>query len=366
MIINDFTKYFRKLYNVACEKQSFFQPALFNIIGFYTDDELGKSLSIKINKGYRLYYSLREDDSFRVANTISTKHAILNEKSLSVKKTDTQDIVSAVLLSLKDKGKLPSKGINLLYTSDFKAKSFHLASVIILTAKAFNQIYKLNLSSVELMNLYMEIQATYFPDNLSKHEIFLAAADFDKQLAYFDNSDFQLVPLSPEINSILFIEQDSSIDNSTQYRTKLSENVLYLKAICDKHNISLNELLNSNIFEQFKSDLTDETLEKRLRYVIYELQRVSYALEFLVNDDYQAFGQLINQSHVSQQRDFDNQTKSTKAVIDKIWKEKNLLALKNINYGLSSNAFLLFREKGTETTVNIKDKDVHSMVVEIY
>jgi len=366
MIIKNIHKYFSKLYGVASEKTFFSQPALFNILGFYTDDELGKSLSIKINKGYKLYYSLREDNSFRVANTISTNRAILNEKSLSINNTQSDDIVSAILDTFKAKGIYPSKGLNMLFTSDFEAKFIHLASVVVLTAKAFNQIFKLNLSSVDLMNLYLEIQANYFPDNLSKHEIFLAATDFEKQLAYFDNSEFQLVPLSSEMNNILLIEKESNIDYSTHYRTKLSENVLYLRDICNKHTISLKELLHSNIFEQFKSDLSDPTLEKRLRYVIYELQRVSFALEFLMNDEPKAFGQLINQSHVSQQRDFDDQSKSTKAMIDKIWQEKSLLVLKNINYGLSSIAFLLFREKEAEAAFNVQAKDLNYTNVEIY
>ncbi|MFP3440984.1 galactokinase, partial [Pantoea sp. SIMBA_133] len=74
-------------------------------------------------------------------------------------------------------------------------------------------------------------------------------------------------------------------------------------------------------FDTYQHVIRDEETRKRARHAVYENRRKMKAVDFLNEGNVEAFGQLMNESHVSLRDDYEVTGKELDAMVEAAWEE---------------------------------------------
>src|SRR5699024_52559 len=80
--------------------------------------------------------------------------------------------------------------------------------------------------------------------------------------------------------------------------------------------------------EEFDSNvelISNDILVKRARHAVYENSRTQEAVEMLKENKLEAFGELLNKSHVSLRDDYDVTGIELDTLVEAAWKQKGVL-----------------------------------------
>ena len=78
--------------------------------------------------------------------------------------------------------------------------------------------------------------------------------------------------------------------------------------------------LNEEQFELYKGAIKDEVCQKRARHAVYENRRTVRAVEALKQNDIEAFGRLMNESHISLRDDYEVTGEELDTLVEEAWK----------------------------------------------
>lgn len=144
------------------------------------------------------------------------------------------------------------------------------------------------------------------------HAIFLNTATLDYKYAPVPIGDAKLVIVNTN-------KPHELVDSAYNDRRRECEEALWdlqtvkpdLKALCE---------LKPAEFEEIKSAIQDPICQKRAKHAVYEDERTQEAVEKLNAGDIEAFGKLMNASHVSLRDDFEVSCKELDVLAEEAWK----------------------------------------------
>ena len=113
----------------------------------------------------------------------------------------------------------------------------------------------------------------------------------------------------------------------SKYNERRGECERALSQLKEKLNITSLGNLSIAEFEINKEIITNEIDRKRAKHAVYENQRTLEAVEKLGQGDIEAFGKLMNQSHISLRDDYEVTGFELDSLVEAAWKQEGVIAL---------------------------------------
>ena len=143
------------------------------------------------------------------------------------------------------------------------------------------------------------------------HAIFLNTADLSFEYAPLVLEDAKIVITNSNVKHSLV---------GSEYNVRRTECETALKELQEVIDIKTLGDLSEEEFEANKAAIKDEVRIKRAKHAVYENQRTIKAVEALKNNDIEAFGKLMNASHVSLRDDYAVSCDEIDVLVEEAWK----------------------------------------------
>ena len=104
-------------------------------------------------------------------------------------------------------------------------------------------------------------------------------------------------------------------------------------------------------FDENQHLITNETVRKRAKHAVYENVRTIKALEELKAGNLEAFGQLINQSHVSLRDDYEVTGVELDSLVEAAWKQPGVLGARMTGAGFGGCAIAIVTNEEVENFI---------------
>lgn len=299
---------FIELYGTAAT-ETFFSPGRVNLIGEHIDYNGGYVLPAAISLGITALVNRRADAIVRVYATDFREQAVIDLSALSENDISRHQIhwphyIMATLLVLKDKG-IVLQGADILLGSDLPlgAGLSSSAALECLIACIFQPEYY-DRHRTELALDAQRAERQYVGVNCGIMDQFAVANGRAQQAMLLNcaNLEYEYIPADFKNYSLVIINSNKSralADSKYNERRRECDAAFELLSkfdiaedLCHMHEISLGYL-------------EDDTLYLRAKHAILENKRVLYAVEALKQGNMEAFGQLLTESHISLDKDYE-------------------------------------------------------------
>ncbi|MFN8295136.1 MAG: galactokinase [Chitinophagales bacterium] len=291
------------------EVETYFSPGRVNLIGEHIDYNGGFVLPATISLGISAVVRRRADAIVRVYAKDFEQEAIIELNAISASDITQEDIhwshyIVATLLVLKDNG-VHLRGVDILIGSDLPLGSGLSSSAALecLIAFIFNEDFyagnrtQLALDAQKAERKYVSVNCGIMDqfavsNGLKNQAILLNCATLEYEYIPADFKDYQLVIINSNKARALaeskYNERRSECDAAFEILRKFD----IAEDLCHVHEISLGYL-------------EDDTLYQRAKHAILENKRVLHAVDALKKGSIEAFGQLLTESHISLDTDYE-------------------------------------------------------------
>lgn len=291
------------------EVETYFSPGRVNLIGEHIDYNGGFVLPATISLGITAVARRREDDIIRVYAKDFEQEAIIELNSISANDITQNEIhwshyIVATLLVLKDNG-VQLKGADILIGSDLPLGSGLSSSAALecLIAFIFNEdFYSKNKTQLALdaqlaerkyVGVNCGIMDQFAIANGKQNQaILLNCATLEYEYIPADFKEYQLVIINSNKARALAESKYNERRKECDAAFEILSNYDIADDLCHVHEISL-------------AYVEDDTLYQRAKHAILENKRVIHAVDALKKGSIEAFGQLLTESHISLDTDYE-------------------------------------------------------------
>jgi galactokinase len=202
------------------------------------------------------------------------------------------------------------------------------ASLEVVTAFALNDQMATQLDRIDLVKMSQKAENEFVGVNCGIMDQF-ASCMGKKDHAIFLNCDtleYELVPVALDGYKVLISNTNSPHKlDAGQYNKRVAECQAAVADISNKRPVkSLGELTLTD-FQEVEDAISDETVKKRARHVVSEIQRTVDAVGALKAGKLESFGEMMNQSHISLRDDYEVTGPELDAMAEAAWKINGVL-----------------------------------------
>jgi galactokinase len=303
-------KFFEKYGNRSDKPVLFFSPGRVNLIGEHTDYNGGYVFPCALNYGTYLFVRKIKYNILRFSTLNFNSDEETELKGLFVNQGKTWiNYPLGVVNEFLKKG-IKIAGMELLYYGDVPngAGLSSSASIEMVTAVAFNEIYNAGITTLELVKMSQKAENEFVGMNCGIMDQF-AVGFGKKDHAIYLNCD----TLSYENVPVVLNECSLIITNTNKRRGLTDSKYNERRAECEKavellqaykpvRNLSELKVSEIPLLEKY---IKDPVVRKRAKHVISENGRVLEAVKVLKENNIKRFGQLMNESHDSLMDDYE-------------------------------------------------------------
>ncbi len=285
----------------------FASPARINIIGEHIDYNGGKVFPACIDRF--LYAAIRKRADTKIFYKdakfpLSFEFDVNDEFSYS-KKNDYANYLNGIIVQLKERGFVFDSGFELLLASNIPAGGGISSSSALECGFAFAlcQTFGFDLSRVEIAKIGQMSEHRFMNTKCGIMDQFIIATGRKNTAEILDCAtlEYQYVPL--ELGDCCFVVMNTNKVrklSDSKYNERRSECERALKILQDG-GIKINALcdLSPRDWQECKTLIKEENLQKRAEHCVMENQRVLQAADFLKKGDLVNLGRLLNESHHS-------------------------------------------------------------------
>jgi len=299
-------KFAERFGSSGADIKAFQAPGRVNLIGEHTDYNGGAVFPAALTFGTTLLISPREDRKLVFASTnFPSQKEVAIEGVKYDEADDWANYPKGIVWALKLNGVELSRGYNFLYHGEIPngAGLSSSASIEVVTAFALltmegrpTDTVKIALMSQHAENEFVGVKCGIMDqfavaNGRKDHAIHLDCDTLKYELVPFRSGEYKLV-----------------IGNTNKRRGLVDSKYNERRAQCEQAVRELQAafpdltLLGQLTLEQYRANehlIGDETVRRRARHVVEEIDRVGRSIEVLSKDDLAAFGQLMNASHDS-------------------------------------------------------------------
>ena len=291
----------------------FFAPGRVNLIGEHTDYNGGHVFPCALTLGTACAARLRTDRRLRLYS--------LNFPGAGVVETDVDrseplpggcwaNYPLGVVRALAAAGRALDRGLDLAYFGDIPAGAglSSSAAIEVLTGTALNALFGLGLRPVDVALLGQRAENDFVGLNCGIMDQFASAMGKRDHAVFLDTAtlDFAYAPLRLDKAHILIVNsmvKHSLGDTAYNECRRECEQALNLLRTRRPELPSLGALTPEE-FGGLADAIPDPAVRRRARHAVTENARTVAAFDALQAGDLPAFGQLMNQSHVSLRDDY--------------------------------------------------------------
>lgn len=312
-IISNLKEKFNKIYG-SDPAGIYFAPGRVNMIGEHTDYNGGHVFPCALSMGTYAAASRRDDHKIRLASLNIRKGEVSEFTIDSYTKTSKglrwTDYPMGVIWAIDQRGDKLASGADILFFGNIPAGSglSSSASLEVLTGLVIRDLFGFeDITQVDLAKIGQKAENEYVGMNCGIMDQFASAMGKQDHAIFLDTSTLEYTygPLKLEDASIVIT--NSNVKHqlaSSEYNVRRAECEEALKKIQTvKHVESLGQLTCQE-FEEVKHVIDNPVVVKRAKHAVYENQRTLEAVKALERNDIEAFGRLMNESHVSLRDDY--------------------------------------------------------------
>lgn len=302
-------------------------PGRVNLIGEHTDYNGGYVLPCGINLGTYGVVRKRQDKIINVFSENFRHDGIVRitpDMIINFRKTGWEDYVKAVIAVFREKGYIMPAGLDIYLNGSIPdgAGLSSSASLEVLIGTILNEEYQFSLSGTQIALMCQEAENRYIGCNCGIMDQF-ASAMGEKDHAIFLNTHtlkYRKIPFILESSSI--VVTNSGVKHKlaeSDYNLRREECGRALDILQSKTGINNLCDMTPEEFLGYEYLLSDATLRKRVKHVVYENYRTIKSSEILADNDIHSFGLLMNESHISLRDDYEVSCRELDILAEAAW-----------------------------------------------
>lgn len=348
---------FKTVFSSTNEGELFFSPGRVNLIGEHTDYNGGYVFPCAITQGTYAVVSKREDQLIQCYSMNFESLGVISF-SLDNLAYDEQDnwtnFVKGMLHYLKETGHELNTGFDLLIYGNIPngAGLSSSASLELLIGIVAEQVYQLDLERLDLVHLGKRVENEFMGVQTGIMDQFAIGMGRKGMAIHLNTNtlDYELVPADFGDYVILIMNSNKRRELAdSKYNLRRSECEEALRRL--QLGVDIEQLcdLNEAEFEQHRSLIDDELLEKRAKHAVYENERTKKAKVALIEGKLEEFGQLLNQSHISLRDDYDVTGLELDTLAETAWEQEGVLGARMTGAGMGGCAIALVHKEAVAT-----------------
>ena len=287
----------------------FYSPGRVNLIGEYTDFNGGYVFPCAIDRG--IYAACaRNDDNivrFRTTNFDFGLDIDLRDELSFDKEHNWVNYPKGVMSELVRTG-MKLGGLDILVSGDIPvgAGLSSSASIEVLTAVIFNDVFNLDIDCLDIVKLTQRAE-NYFVGVMcgimdqfavtmgrEHHAIMLNCSTLEYSYAPLRLRDTKLIIGNTNLKRGLLHSKYNERRAECEAALSDLQTALYIKNLCE---------IDSETFDKYAHLIKDSASMMRARHIVYENERTKAAYNALSHNDLIRFGKLLNESHHSLKND---------------------------------------------------------------
>ncbi len=356
MTVSELKVAFEKAYGHAAEAV-YFSPGRVNLIGEHTDYNGGFVFPCALSFGTYLLMSKNADNKmrFKSLNQPEIVELAFDQLTTPLQKSWVNYPLGCIAQFVK-RGVKIEQGYDMLIWGNVPngAGLSSSAALEVVTAYAFNDQLGTGYDRTELAKI----------GQLSEHEFALvncgimdqfASAQGKKDHAIFLNCDtlqFELVPVKLQGIKVVISNTHSPHKlDSGAYNARVAECKKAVEMLQTVRPLKYLAELTEEEFKKVEHAITDEVAHKRARHVVGEVQRTTDAVAALKKGDIEAFGKLMNASHVSLRDDYEVTGLQLDTMAEEAWKIDGVIGSRMTGGGFGGCTVSLVKDEAIDTFI---------------
>ena len=333
--------------------KAFFAPGRINLIGEHTDYNGGNVFPCAITLGtyaiaakndlkqVRLY-----SENFPEAGVISFDLADLEHK----KADSWANYPKGMLRYLKEAGHAIPEGMDMVIFGNIPNGSglSSSASLELLMGVVLDNLFDLNVDRLDLIKTGKRVENEFIGVNSGIMDQFAVGMGEENKAILLDCNtlEYEMVPVELGNHAIVIMntkKRRELVDSKyNERRSECEEALAKLQTVVSVG--SLGEL-DEETFENAKAVLESDVLYRRARHAVTENQRTLKAKAALQAGELEAFGQLMNQSHISLRDDYEVTGIELDTLVQAAWDQPGVLGARMTGAGFGGCAIAIVQKE---------------------
>ena len=349
-LVQHTTEHFKKVFQKTPE-YLFLSPGRINIIGEHVDYNDGFVMPAAINKYVCFAVSKNNDATFTlIAQDLNEAYKFdLNDNLKPVDKMWVNYILG-VLHQLKSKGL--ATGCNIVFSSTIPMGAGLSSSAALECgiAYAMNKTFDLGLTKQDIALIGQQSEHTFVGVNCGIMDQFASVFGKKNKVIKLDCNNLEYEYYKADFKNYTLLLLDSNVKHThltSGYNDRRQEVEQGLSIVKHYHTeVKTFRDCNEKMITDLKKQLGD-TIFKRCRFVVKEIQRVQDAAMALKISDFKKLGQLMIETHQGLSKDYEVSCAEIDFLVDAVQQEKSVLGARMMGGGFGGCSINLVK-KGTE------------------
>ncbi|MGL5051269.1 MAG: galactokinase [Fusobacteriaceae bacterium] len=335
-LINSLVKNFKKEFNtdINAKTEVYFAPGRVNLIGEHIDYNGGKVFPTALDFGTYAVLKKRDDKVFRMYSENFKELGIIEfnlDSLINTEKDDWANYPKGIIKTFLDAGYRIDSGFDVLFFGNIPngAGLSSSASIEVLTTVILKNLFDLNISMIDMVKLSQKTENEFIGVNCGimdqfaigmgkkDHAILLDCETLEYAYAPFVLKDASIVIANTNkrrgLGESKYNERRASCEAALE---DLKAAGLKINSLCD---------MDSETFESMKHSIKSEEAIPRVKHAVSENLRVLDAMKALKSGDIEAFGKLMNASHLSLKNDYEVTGFELDSLVEAAWTEPGII-----------------------------------------
>ena len=339
-MVNKLKERFLEVFKVEGERV-FFAPGRVNLIGEHTDYNGGHVFPCALDFGTYAIVKVREDKIIRAYSDNFEKLGILEfsiDNLVNEEAHDWANYPKGVVKCFMDAGFKIDRGFDVLFFGNIPngAGLSSSASIELATSVILKGLFSLDIDMVSMVKLSQKAENHFIGVNCGIMDQFaIGMGKKDRAILLDCNTlKFDYAPVVLENAAIVITNTNKRRGLAdSKYNERRGECERALANLQTKLDIKSLGDLTEEEFEVNKDLIPNEVDRKRAKHAVYENQRTIKAVEKLNSGDIEAFGKLMNASHVSLRDDYEVTGIELDTAVEEAWKHEGTIGARMTGAG---------------------------------
>ncbi|EKN66737.1 galactokinase [Neobacillus bataviensis LMG 21833] len=358
MNVSTLNKTFNEIFAAAPEK-AFFAPGRINLIGEHTDYNGGYVFPCAITYGTYAVARKCEDKKVRLYSENFPDKGII-EFNLNQLDYDREhnwaNYPKGMIRYMIEAGYEVPSGFECVIQGNIPngAGLSSSASIEILTGVLVAGLFGLEIPRIDLIKLGKKVENEFIGVNSGIMDQFAVGMGKKDAGILLDcqTLTYEYAPIQLENHKIIIMNTNKRRELAdSKYNERRSECEEALAQLQRKLPIEALGQLSESEFEENQSLITNETVRKRAKHAVYENVRTLRALEKLKAGNLEAFGQLMNQSHISLRDDYEVTGLELDTLVEAAWRQPGVIGARMTGAGFGGCAIAIVENVEVENFI---------------
>ncbi|MEY2192119.1 galactokinase [Neobacillus sp. BF23-41] len=358
MNVTTLNKVFLDMFHILPRK-AFFAPGRINLIGEHTDYNGGHVFPCAITYGTYAVARKREDQVIRLYSTNFPEKGIieldLNQLNYE-KEHNWANYPKGMIRYMIEAGYEIPSGFDCAIQGNIPngAGLSSSASIELLTGVLVNGLFELEIPRLDLIKLGKKVENEFIGVNSGIMDQFAIGMGKKDAGILLDcqTLSYEYAPIHLDNYKILIMNTNKRRELAdSKYNERRGECEEALAELQQKLPIEALGQLSEAEFDENQYLITNETVRKRAKHAVYENVRTIKALKELKAGNLEAFGQLINQSHVSLRDDYEVTGVELDSLVEAAWKQPGVVGARMTGAGFGGCAIAIVENDEVENFI---------------